>query len=462
MAPENNSAPSLKLPRILGAPSAAAVMVGLVIGSGIFRVPSSVALSVGTVGAIGMVWICGGLLSLFGALVVAELSCLFPEAGGVYVFLREAYGPLPAFLYGWTRLLLLVPASVGAMSLILAAYLHPLLRLPGLDERWIAAMVILFVMALNYRSLLWSSLLENVLSGAKILLLLGLALTLLALGNGSHGTFSEPLRFTPASWPGFGLALVTVMWTYSGWSSIAALAGEVRDPGRNMPRALMWGTGAVLLVYLAINAAYLYVLPLEALAESTMVAGDAARQVLGEGGASLVAAIVVLATFGAVQAAMMFNPRIFYAMANDGLLFSPLGKVHSRFLTPHLATVFTSVLGVAYVSVRSFEQLAQAFVLGVWPFHILMVLAVFRLRRTHPDVERPYRTWGYPVVPALFLAASGAMILNALVWETGLTLFGFGLILAGVPFFHLRRRRNVRQAARSQARHSQDPEPWLR
>jgi len=444
MASEEYQAPPSKLPRILGAPSAAAVMVGLVIGSGIFRTPSSVALSVGTVGAIGLVWVAGGLLSLFGALVVAELSCLYPEAGGVYVFLREAYGPLPAFLYGWTRLLLLVPASVGAMSLILAAYLQPFLGVSGLDERWIAAMVILLVTALNYRSLLWSSRLENVLSGAKILLLLGLALSLLALGGGSHGAFSEPLHLSPASWSGFGLALVTVMWTYSGWSSVAALAGEVRDPGRNMPRALMWGTGAVLLVYVLINVAYLYVLPLDSLAESTMVAIDAARQAFGGGGASLVGAIVVLATLGAVQAAMMFNPRIFYAMANDGLLYSPIGKVHTRFLTPHLATVFTSILGVVYVSVRSFEQLAQAFILGVWPFHILMVLAVFRLRRTRPDAERPYRTWGFPVVPALFLVASAAMIINALVWETGLTLFGFGLILAGVPFFHLIRRRNLK------------------
>jgi amino acid transporter len=429
------------LPRILGAPSAAAVMVGLVIGSGIFRVPSSVALSVETVGAVALVWIVGGLISLFGALVVAELSCLYPEAGGVYVFIREAYGPLPAFLYGWTRLLLLVPASVGAMSLILAAYLRPLLPFEAVDERWIAAAVIVFVTALNYRSLLWSSRLENVISFSKVVLLLVLALALFTLGDGRSGALSQPMGLAPASWTGFGLALVTVMWTYSGWSSIAALAGEVRDPGRNMPKALIWGIGVVLLVYLGINGAYLFVLPLDEVAGSTMVATDAAAAALGDVGSLFVSGIVVLATFGAVQAAMMFNPRIFFAMANDGLLFSPIGRVHNRFLTPHLATVFTSILGIGYVAVRSFEQLAQAFILGVWPFHILMVLAVFHFRGTRPEAERPYKTWGYPVVPALFLAASGLMILNALLAEPGLTLFGFGLILAGIPVFLLRKKR---------------------
>jgi amino acid transporter len=414
-------------------------MVGLVIGSGIFRVPSSVASSVDSVGAIALVWIVGGLLALVGALVVAELSCLYPEAGGVYVFLREAYGPLPAFLYGWTRLLLLVPASVGAISLILAAYLRPLLPFEALEERWIAALVIIFVTALNYRSLLWSSLLENVVSLAKILLLLALATAIFALGGEGPGALSEPFRVAPKTWSGFGLALVTVMWTYSGWSSIAALAGEVRDPARNMPKALIWGMATILLVYLSINGAYLYVLDLGEMAGSTMVAADAASRVFGAGGATVVAGIVALGTFGAVQAAMMFNPRIFYAMANDGLLFSPIGRVHGTFLTPHVATVFTSLLGIAYVAVRSFEQLAQAFILGVWPFHILMVLAVYRLRRLHPEAERPYRTWGYPVLPALFLVAAGAMILNALIWETGLTLFGFGLILAGLPVYLLRR-----------------------
>jgi amino acid transporter len=168
-----------------------------------------------------------------------------------------------------------------------------------------------------------------------------------------------------------------------------------------------------------------------------MVASDAAALALGTWGGTVISIVVVVATFGAVQAAMMFNPRIFFAMAQDGLLFSPVGGIHRRFLTPHVATLFTAFLGVVFVSSRSFEQLAQAFILGVWPFHILMVWAVFRLRKSRPGAERPYRTWGYPLVPVVFLLASAAMILNALIQAPGLTLFGFGLILTGVPVYLL-------------------------
>jgi amino acid transporter len=236
------------------------------------------------------------------------------------------------------------------------------------------------------------------------------------------------------------------MWAYSGWSSVVALAGEVKHPERTLPRALVGGIVLVIVVYLATNGAYLYLLSVEEIASSPLVASDAATRVFGAWGSRIVAALVVLSTFGAVQAALMFNPRIFYAMASDGLLFGPVGRVHQRFLTPHVATVFTAGLGITYLSLRSFEQLAQAFILGVWPFHILMIWAVFRLRRLRPDLPRPFRTPGYPVVPAAFLLASGAMILNAFVQQTGLTLFGFGLILAGVPVFLLIQRRTGRRS----------------
>ena len=434
-------AETVRLPRILGWPSAAGVMVGLMIGSGIFRVPSSVATNVESVGAMGMVWVAGGILALCGALTILELTCLYPRAGGVYVFLREAYGPLPAFLYGWTRLLLLVPASVGAIALILAAYLKTIVPLAGISDRWIAAAVIALLAALNYRSLKWGAGLENVVSGAKVIALAALGVVAFTMGESTAGALSGPITFAPSSWSGFGLAMVTVMWSYSGWSSSAALAGEVRDPARNMPRAVLGGVSVVIVLYLVTNAAYLRLLPVEAIAGSRLVAADAMSRVLGEAGASLVALLVVVSTFGAVQAALMFNPRIFYAMASDGLLFAPIGRVHAEFRTPHLATLFTAALGIVYVSVRSFDQLAQAFILGVWPFEILMVWSVFRLRRLQPDAPRPFRTPGYPFVPALFLVATVLMIVNALIRQPGLTLFGFGLILAGVPFYLLASRR---------------------
>ena len=430
-----------RLPRILGAPSAAGVLVGLMIGSGIFRVPSSIAMLVETPGAAGLVWLAGGVLALCGALAVLELTCLYPEAGGVYVFLREAYGKLPAFLYGWTRLLLLVPASLGAISLILASYLRTLVPLGAVPDRVVAVVVIATLALLNYRSLLWGAALENVVSAAKVIALAVLVVLAFAFGDGSSGALAGPLEFAPASWSGFGLAMVTVMWAYSGWSSSAALAGEVRDPARNMPIAVVGGVGVVVALYVATNAAYLYLLPIDAMAGSSLVAADAARRVVGDAGGAVIAVLVVVSTFGAVQAALMFNPRIFYAMASDGLLFAPIGRVHSTYLTPHLATLFTAGLGIVYVSLRSFEQLAQAFILGAWPFEILVVWSVFRLRRLRPDAPRPFRVPGYPVVPAVFLCATVAMIVNALVQRPGLTLFGFGLILAGLPFYFVATRR---------------------
>lgn len=434
------------LPRVLGTGSAAAVMVGLIVGSGIFRVPSAVAGQVESVGAIALLWALGGVIALCGSLTIAELACLYPEAGGVYVFLRQAYGPLAAFLYGWTRLLLLVPASIGAIALIFGSYAGAFFHLGPSGERWIAAALIVVLAALNYRSLVWGAGLVNVVTLAKVTALATVAVTAFAFGSPERGAFAEPLAFAPATWPGFGLALVTVMWAYSGWSSVVALAGEVKHPERTLPRALVGGIVLVILVYLATNGAYLYLLSVKEIANSPMVASDAATRVFGSWGSRIVAALVVLSTFGAVQAALMFNPRIFYAMASDGLLFGPVGHVHPRFLTPHIATVFTAGLGIAYLSLRSFEQLAQAFILGVWPFHILMVWAVFRLRRLRPDLPRPFRTPGYPVVPAAFLVASGAMILNAFIQQTGLTLFGFGLILAGVPVFLLIQRRTGRRS----------------
>lgn len=435
------------LPRVLGTASAAAVMIGLIIGSGIFRVPSSVATQVDALGAIAILWVVGGMLALFGSLTIAELACIYPEAGGVYVFLREAYGPLPAFLYGWTRLLLLVPASVGAIALIFGSYAGAFIDLGPSGERWLAIGLILALTGLNYRSLLWGAWVENGVTLAKVLALTAVAVMAFVFGNPASGSFAEPLRFAPATWSGFGLALVTVMWAYSGWSSVAAMAGEIKDPARTLPRALIGGITLVIVLYLVTNGAYHFVLTTEQIAASPLVASDAATEVFGPVGSRLVAALVILSTFGAVQAALIFNPRIFFAMATDGVLFGPVGRVHQRFLTPHFAIVFTAGLGIAYLSLRSFEQLARAFILGVWPFHILMVWAVFRLRKRQPNLPRPFKTPGYPFVPAVFLLASTAMILNALVQDTRLTLFGFGLILAGIPVFMLIQRRSRQRSA---------------
>jgi len=427
-----------RLPRRLGVWSAAAILVGATIGSGIFRVPSVVAADAGAVGASLVLWLLGALITLCAALSMAELAVMFPRAGGTYVYLREAYGPGAAFVFGWTRLLLIQPAVLGGIALIFAAYVQAFVPLSDAGVRAVAAGAVLVLAAANYRSVLWGAAIQNASTAAKLAALAALAvLAFLFADLSTGGLAGDRTGLTPESWGGFGLALIAVLWSYDGWGELLYAAGEVKDPGRNMPRALIGGSLAVAAVYLLVNVAYFWVLPVDEVAASELVAADAATRVFGQAGASAVAALVMLSTFGALNGALMGGPRVFYALAEDGLFFRKVGEVHPRFETPHVAIALAGALGVAYVSVRTFEQLAEAFILGLWPFYILVVWAVFRLRRTRPAHPRPYRTWGYPWVPLVFLLASVAMLLNALIRQPLSTAYSFGIILAGVPVYLL-------------------------
>ncbi|HEX7243533.1 MAG TPA: amino acid permease [Longimicrobiaceae bacterium] len=432
------------LPRRLGLWSAVAVLVGSTIGSGIFRVPSTVAQDVGTVGAMAVLWIVGALIALFGALTLAELAALFPRSGGIYVFLREAYGPLPAFLFGWTELLVIRPSALGGIAVLFAEYARTFVPFSEGGVKLVAAAAILLLATANILSVKWGAWVQNVSTAAKALTLVGLAAAAFLFGNGSAGALAAPVEWAPLSWGGFGIALVAVMWAYDGWADLTFMAGEVKDPARTLPRALLGGTLAVIAIYLVVNAAYLYVLPVAEMAGKPLVASDAARAVFGQAGAAIVAAMVMLSAFGALNGSTMTGPRIFFAMADDGLFFRPIAAVHRRFQTPFAAIALAAALGIGYVSIRSFEQLADAFILGIWPFYALAVGAVFLLRRRRPDLPRPYRTAGYPVVPLVFLLASVAMLGNAVVEEPGQTLFGFGIILLGIPVYWLWKGRRPR------------------
>ncbi len=425
-----------RLPRRLGVWSAAAVLVGSTIGSGIFRVPSTVAGDVGTVGAAILLWIVGGLVALFGALTLAELAALFPRSGGIYVYLKEAYGDLPAFLFGWTELLVIRPSAYGAIAMIFAEYLQTFVPMTDVQVRLVAAAAIAVVAAANYRSVLFGAAIENATTAAKVLALVAVAVLAFAFGDPARGAFAGAIAFSPTTWGGFGVALIAVLWAYDGWADLTFLAGEVKDPSRTLPRALLGGTLAIIVIYMIVNAAYFYVLPIGDMAGSELVAADAAVRIFGQIGASIIAALVMLSTFGTLNGSMMTGPRILWAMADDGLLFRPIARVHPRFETPHVAILVAAALGIAYVSIRTFEQLADAFILGIWPFYALAVGAVFMVRARRPDLERPYRTVGYPIVPLVFLVASVVMLLNALVEQPTSTAFDFGVILVGVPVFY--------------------------
>ncbi len=400
-----------RLIRRLGLWSAVAVLVGSTIGSGIFRTPARIAAYVPMPVPMFGVWVLGGLLALCGALTYAELAALYPRSGGVYVYVREGFGRLPAFLFGWTELLLIRASALGAIATPFAEYL---LRSLGYDPKiapnatyvhYVAAGAIILTATLNYVGVRWSS---------------------LVLGGGGGGTVQ------PAS---FGLALVSVLWAYDGWGDLSFVGGEVRDPERNLPRALVLGTLSVIAIYLLVNAAYLYLIPIDQMGHLPLVAADAAQRIVGHVGVGLVAVLVMLATFSTLVGSIFTSPRIFFAMADDGLLFHQVARVHPRFHTPSVSIVVTGALGVVWVLLLNFDQLADQFVVAIFPFYALAAAAVFTLRWRQPERPRPVKVLGYPVVPLLFILATLIILGNALREHPGSTGLAFGGILLGVPAY---------------------------
>ncbi len=429
-----------RLPRNLGLWSAAAVLIGTTIGSGIFRVPREVAADLGQPVPMLLLWVIGGVITLTGALTIAELAAAYPRSGGIFAYILEAYGPLPAFLYGWAELTVIRAAAIGGISLVFASYLGEFIALTPAQERYVAAVVILLIALLNYLGVAYASALMNVTTILKYGAMLGLGLFAFTAGEG--GTFANFTTAAPGSVVTVSLmltALVPIMWTYDGWSNLSFVGGEVKDPGRNLPRALILGTAAIVVIYLLVNAAYLYLLPITVMAQSARVASEAAKHItlFGDAGAAIISGVVMVSCFGSVNGSVMTGPRIFFAMSEQRLFFPVIARVSPRFQTPSVAIWLAAGLGVTYVLQNDFAALADRFVLGAWPFYAMAVAGVFTLRKRHPDLARPYRTLGYPVVPAIFLLASVGMVGNALVAHPKENGFTFGIILAGLPVYYL-------------------------
>jgi basic amino acid/polyamine antiporter, APA family len=425
-----------RLPRHLGLWSAVAVLIGSTIGSGIFRVPATVAERLQYPGPVFLAWVIGGLIALFGALTLAELAGALPRSGGVFAYILESFGPLPAFLFGWSELTVIRASALGAIATIFAEYLGYFIPLTGMQVRLVAAAGVIVVGLLNYVGVDRAAVVMNLTTVAKYLALGGLVALAFTAGEGSVSHFS------PAWGPGINLsliatALIAIMWTYDGWADLSFIGGEVKNPGRTLPRALILGTSGILLIYLLLNVAYVYLVPLPEMARSPLIAATAAERIplLGRFAGAAISGVVMLSCFSTLIGSMMTGPRIFFAMADRGLFFQSIARVSPRFHSPSVAIWLATGLGVVYVLLNDFQQLADKFILGIWPFYALAVGAVFVLRRSRPDLARPYRTWGYPVVPILFLLASIGMVVNAL-WtdpvDTGIT---FGIILAGIPAY---------------------------
>lgn len=430
------------LSRRLGFWSSVGIVIGITIGSGIFRTPATIAARVPSAPAILGVWLVGGVIALCGALSVAELAASLPATGGWYVYLREGWGRLTGFLFGWAELVLIRASATGAIATVFGEYL---VRSLGYDPaalpiatHYIAAAAIIATAVINIRGVQLGALVTGITTVAKFGALVGLVVAAMLLGGRAGGSVAHLSSATgPVSAGGFGLALISVLWAYDGFGDVSFVAGEVASPGRTLPRAIVTGTVAVVIIYLASNVAYLYVTPVSGVARSALIAADTMQALFGAPGATFVSLVVTISTLGALNAIMMGAPRVFFAMAEDRLFFRPLAAVHPRYRTPYVAILFAGALGVLFVMTRTFEQLADTFVLSIWPFYALAIAAVYRLRRLRPDLLRPYRVPGYPVVPAIFIAAAAYLIVSALVADpvrTGLT---FGIILAGVPVYYV-------------------------
>jgi APA family basic amino acid/polyamine antiporter len=427
-----------RLPRSVGLLGAVAVLVGTTIGSGIFRVPATVASRLGDPTWFLIAWVLGGLLALFGALTLAELASMYPRSGGVFAFLEEGVGPLPAFLFGWSQLVVIRASALGAIATIFAEYLGYFIPLSSRAVQYVAALVILAVGLLNYVGVKRAGAVMNVATIAKYGAMVLLVLLAFSSGAGEASHFAS--NGTGFQLSLMGTAIVPIMWAYDGWADLTYMSGEVKDPNRTLPRALIIGTLLIIAIYLSVNAAYLYLVPLGEMAGQPLIASTAANRIplLGGAGGAMIAAVVMLSTFSSVNGSMMTSPRIFFAMADRGLFFKGIARVSPRFQSPSAAIWLATGLGVTYVLFNNFQQLADKFVLGIWPFYIVAVVGVFLLRRRLPNAERPYRAFGYPVIPAVFLIAATFMVVNALVTDPVNTGITFAIILAGVPVYLIR------------------------
>jgi len=446
----------LELVRGLGPAAAMAMVVGHIIGTGVFLVPSSMARATGSAGLVFLVWIVGGALSLFGALTVAELGAAMPHAGGAYVYLKRGFGPVWGFLFGWMNNLVGKPASIATIAagfLIFVSYFVPAVRTPIFAVHlpftspgsefvftWaqpIAAAAIAFMSFINYLGVRLAGRLQVVLTCIKI----GAILAVVVLGflfAGKRAPSAQPIfpaTLNLSLLTGFLTAMVGALWAYDGWLDLTFAGSEIVEPQKNIPRALVGGTMTVGAIYLLANAVYFRVLPIEAIAAAHNVASETVRVFAGERAAAWITAAMVVSAFTTLNSSVLTGARVPYAMARDGLFFRVADGIHPRFHTPAGAIVFQAVIASIMVLTGQFEDLFSLFIFVQWIFYALTVAAVFGSRRKEPDLERPYRAWGYPVVPAIFVAGALALTVNLFIQRPGRSTIGLLLILVGLPFY---------------------------
>ncbi len=426
------------LPRTLGLRDLILLTIGSVIGSGIFLVPGGVLRQTGgfIVPAL-LVWLAGGILSLLGALTYGELGAMKPQSGGLYVYIRDGFGRLPAFLFGWTLFFVIASGAVATLSVAFGAYLGEIVPLSPGAEKLIAVLMIAAVALVNVMGTRTSANVQNwtTLVKASAILLMSAALLWLGRGFTGAGATLLPAHYDASLASGFGLAMIGVLWAYEGWQFVTYCAGEVKDVQRTFPLALLTGTASLIGIYLIANVAYLAALGPTGVMSSNRLAATAVSTLISPAAAKLITITILISMFSAANGVTLTASRVFFAMARDRLFFQRLAEVHPRFQTPAFAVIAGAIWSAILAVTGTFEQLLTYVVFIGWIFYALAAASIFVYRRRMPEAVRPYLVPGYPVTPLLFIAAAGALVLNTIATQPARAGIGLGIVLLGAPAY---------------------------
>jgi len=450
------------LVRGLSLTAATMLVAGSMIGSGIFRKPATMAGQLHSPELLITIWIVAGLITFMGALVNAEIAGMIDATGGQFMYFKAMYGDFTAYLYGWSILAVIQTGSQAAIAYVFAEYLGYFFKFPEASKylqdismhmpfvgaihpfidfgtKSVAILCILFLTAVNYVGVVFGGIVQTVITFVKIASIILLSFALLLFGNGSSANFFYnfhlPTETSANLLAMIGLALAGAFWAYDGWNNVTFVSGEIKEPQRNVPKALLYGTLIVIAVYVLINFAYLYVLPVEEMKNYPLVASAAAEKIFGGMGASIIAIAVVVSTFGALNGSILATARVQFAMARTKLFFVSLGKVHPKFATPHVSLVVQGIWSSVLVLSGSFDTITDYVIFASWLFYMLGAFGVFVLRKKMPDVKRPYKVWGYPYTPAIFVIFSFLFLVNSVVSDTENAAMGLILISLGLPVY---------------------------
>ncbi|WP_408095892.1 APC family permease [Peredibacter sp. HCB2-198] len=451
---------SKELVRGLTLVDAASIVVGSIIGTGVFLKTATMSSLVGSPGMVLVIWVVAGLLSLAGALAYSELGTLMPDAGGEYIYLKEGYGDIWAFLYGWMRFWIGSPGSIAAYAVGGMTFLSGAVDLSIVGGRASASVIVIILFSsLNCLSVAFGGRLQAIMTGLKILIIVGLSAGIFLFSSG--GSFSHFTETTPAisgftGWSAFGAATLAALWAYDGWNNLPMVAGEIKNPQKNIPLSLGLGMLVILAIYCVANVAYFYALPFtevlssnsDAFPNAYPVATKAAMTFLGTSGITILSAAFVFSALGAMNGSILAGARVPYAMAKDGLFFKQLANVNDVTLVPVVSIIIQGIVSMLLALSGTFDQLTNYVVFSSWIFYAMVTGVVFVLRKRRPDAHRSYKTLGYPVVPIIFIVLALLLLVNTVWTSPRESLIGLAFILSGVPVFFLFKRKNIRSLGR--------------